>query len=256
VGNVKFSGLPVAPTVSPADGFAVVQGGVSKFSSLANLWEATPVGNANYTILSTDVLVTTSVAFTLPRSWTLPSAASYGAGRILRVVDSIGTITGTNTLTIARAGTDLINGATSQVLSVARAFLLLVSDGVSNWTIVAQSSSVFTGNSYQAITVSAAGNTNSNQSASIHYMNVTVAAGAGVYTGTLSLPRAGRIAGDSANILLTVAASTNPKIQVFDNTTGGTKLFEFQGDGVLTQMALVCVYTGTVWYLHDAHFFN
>jgi hypothetical protein len=257
VPNVKFSALPVAPTVLPADTFAIVQGGASKQSSLANLWEATPVGNAAYTILPTDVMVYTSVAFTLPRIWTLPSAASYGPGRVLRIVDSIGTLTSTNTLTIQRAGSDLIGGAASQVLSSARGAILLVSDGNTSWTVIAftVAGGLSGGNSYQALTLTAAGNTNSNQSASEHFLNVNVNAGAGIYTATISLPTAGRAAGDAINVYLNVAASTNPKVQIFNNTPAGTKLFEWNGDGTVTNIALVCVFTGALWYLHDAHFF-
>jgi hypothetical protein len=138
--NVKFSGLPAASTVLPADIFCITQGGASKQSSLGNLWEATAVGNANYTILATDRLVYNSVAFTAPRTWTLPSAASYGAGRTLTIIDAIGTVTTTNTLTIARAGSDTINGLASIVLATAYQSAILVSDGVLHWTLAVPTS--------------------------------------------------------------------------------------------------------------------
>ena len=253
--NVKFSQLPSASTVTPADTFAVVQGGTSKQSSLANLWEATPVGNLNYNIAVTDVLVYTSVAFTGAHTWTLPTAANYGAGRILRVVDSLSTLTSVNALTLARNGTDTIGGLASIVLSQAGQAVLLVSDGNATWSVVGQGIAAV-GNSYQAINVSAAGNTNSNQGAvSNHFINLLAAAGAAPYTATLSLPYPNIAAGDAVNIHLNCAASTNPKVQIFDNNIAGTKLFEWNGDGTLTDIALVCVFNGSAWYLHDAHFF-
>jgi len=135
--NQKFSTLPVASVLNQSDIFAVTQGGTSKASIIGNLWEPTAVGNANYTILATDVYVYTSVAFTAPRAWTLPSAASYGPGRLLRVVDVLGTLTSTNTLTITRAGTDTINGLTTKVLLNAYQSVLLACDGVSLWSVVA-----------------------------------------------------------------------------------------------------------------------
>jgi len=253
--NVKFSALPSASTVSQTDILAVVSGGVSKSSTIGNLWEPTAVGNAAYSIAVTDVQVFTSVAFTLPRIWTLPLAASYGAGRILRVVDSLATITSTNTLTLAISGSDTINGAASQILSTAGQAVLLACDGVSRWTMVGQGITTI-GNSYQAVTLSAAGNTNSSQGAlSTHFMNVAVNAGAGIYTATISLPYTNIAAGDVNSIYLNVAASTNPTVQIYDNTTAGTLLFEWDADGIQTNIVAIFVFSGSAWYLHDAHFF-
>jgi hypothetical protein len=254
--NVKISALPVASTVGQTDVFPVVQGGTTKGSTVNNLWEATAVGNAAYTILITDVMVYTSVAFTLPRIWTLPLAANYGAGRMLRIIDAKGTLTGTNTLTIQCSGTNTFNGGgTTKVMSSAAQTMLLVSDGVGVWTIVAQAQAVAAGNSFQLTTVTVAGNTNSTQStANDHYIDFNANAGAGAYTATISLPDAGMVQGQTCSIFITVGATNQPKVQVFDNTTAGTKLFEWQGDGTLTNINLVCVFNGTNWLLWDAHF--
>jgi hypothetical protein len=134
--NVKFSGLPAATTLQPTDIFCVTQGGTSKQSTLGNLWEATAVGNANYTILPTDVLVYTSVGFTAPRTWTLPDAGAYGAGRILRICDAIGTTSTTNTLTIVAAAGDIFAGGTTVTFNTPGQGVLVVSDGNFIWTIV------------------------------------------------------------------------------------------------------------------------
>lgn len=255
MGNVKFSALPSASVLGQNDIFCVTQGGVSKQSPISNLWEPTPITDAAYTILTTDVLVYTKGAFTAPRTWNLPSAAAYGAGRILRVVDVAGTLTATNTLTLARAGSDTINGATSAVLSTARQAYLLVNDGISLWTIIATAiSAPAAANSFQSVTVSAAGNTNSNATSSDHHVRITVSAGAAAYTATYCCLRAGRSAGDSISVHFDYAASTNQRMQVFDDTTAGTKLLDFQNDGTATIAWANFTFDGTAWYLEAAYF--
>jgi hypothetical protein len=253
LGNEKFSTLPGASPLGLSDIIPVTQGATSKQATYGGLWQPTPIGNANYTIQPTDVLVYTSVAFTAARTWTLPLASTYGAGRILRIADALGTLTTINSLTLTRQGSDTIGGLTSQVLAQSGQSMLLVSDAVSRWTIVALGQSAV-GNSYQAITMSAAGNTNSTQGAvATQFTMVTVTAASGVCT--LSLPHTNISAGDGNFIYLNVAAGIVPVVQIFDNNTGGTLLFEWDGDGQATSIAVVCAYNGSTWYLADAHFF-
>lgn len=82
---------------------------------------STPVGNANYTALSTDQRVVYSVAFTAPRTLTLNSAGATcigqtcGAGAF-EVLDTIGVVSATNTLTITAASGETINGSASSVV--------------------------------------------------------------------------------------------------------------------------------------------
>jgi hypothetical protein len=64
------------------------------------------VGDSNYTIPSGDRVVATFVSLTTSRTWTLPAAGSVNAGHPIIVVDLAGAVTGSNTLVIARAGTD------------------------------------------------------------------------------------------------------------------------------------------------------
>jgi hypothetical protein len=114
---------------------------------------------------------------------------------------------------------------------------------------------VSTPNSGQGQTiVSAAGNTNSTQSKNIHYWRIRAQAGAGAYVATFSLPRSGRLANDVCKMHIDVDATANPTFQVFDNTTGGTKLFEWSGDGTATQIVVECLFDGAQWNLFDAHF--
>lgn len=103
-------------------------------SSGLNIESATSHGDSAYTILSTDRVVYTSAAFTAARTWTLPAASALNPGQSLVVVDAQGTLTAANTLSVARAGSDTINGGSaSLVLGNAYASVTLYSDGVSKW---------------------------------------------------------------------------------------------------------------------------
>ena len=92
-------------------------------------------GDANYTILATDRFVCINAAFTASRTFTYPAANSVNAGTALVVLDEIGTVNSTNTLTLARAGSDSINGLASLVMTQPNVGVYAVSDGTSKWTI-------------------------------------------------------------------------------------------------------------------------
>lgn len=88
---------------------------------------------ANYTLTATDQVILASAsggAFTL----TLP-AASSNSGKVfyLKKTDST-----TNAVTISRAGSDTIEGATTTTLNTQYEILTLVSDGVSVWNILSR----------------------------------------------------------------------------------------------------------------------
>lgn len=93
-------------------------------------------GDAAYSILAGDNVIVTNVAFTLPRIWTLPSAASVNAGNEKIINDAIGTLTNTNTLTIAVQTGQYLNNVLNgtEVMTSANAHRRLISDGVNNWT--------------------------------------------------------------------------------------------------------------------------
>jgi len=66
----------------------------------------TLVGDANYTMVSTDNVVKNNVNFTASRTWTLPLAKSVNKGH--RIVVVVPNLSSTIQLTIARQGTDTI----------------------------------------------------------------------------------------------------------------------------------------------------
>lgn len=89
--------------------------------------------SADYTVLSTDegtifLVDATSGAKTI----TLPAASTWTGFRVgVKKIDS-----STNTVTVARAGTDTIDGATSYVLSVDKEIVHLESNGSNGWSVV------------------------------------------------------------------------------------------------------------------------
>jgi hypothetical protein len=100
----------------------------------------TTFSNANYTMVSTDRYVaSTTTTFTASRMVTLPAANALNAGQIVYIGDDGGAITSSFTLSIARAGSDTIQGGTSSIaLTSRRSSVILESDGSSNWIVVAR----------------------------------------------------------------------------------------------------------------------
>jgi len=93
--------------------------------------------NANATIASTTRQLSSITTLTAARTVTLPAASSLLAGAELLVVDEFGTINGVNNIVIARAGADVINGATSETINAAFGWRRLISNGVDRWNFEA-----------------------------------------------------------------------------------------------------------------------
>lgn len=120
---------------------AIAQGGTGQVTAAAaraasglNIDQMSKNGDSNYSIPSTTRTAATSAAFTASRTWTLPAANAVNAGQQIRVVDLAGGVTASNTLVIARAGSDTINGVASVTIGAANGGYDLVSDGVSAWS--------------------------------------------------------------------------------------------------------------------------
>lgn len=126
------SGLVSGSSQVSYTGLSNIPSGIISGSS--QLVSMTQVGDTNYSILSTDRYVVTSTSFTLPRTFTLPLANSVAAGTSIIIEDIIGTVTSTNKLTIARAGSDTIAGSTSEIIGAAYAARTLRSNGASRWS--------------------------------------------------------------------------------------------------------------------------
>lgn len=98
------------------------------------------VADANYTALASDRTIAFT-ALTAARTVTLPAASSYPTGTTLTIFDESGSCSSTDPISVARAGSDTIDGATSVMLSSAYGYLALQSNGASKWTLVDQAAS-------------------------------------------------------------------------------------------------------------------
>lgn len=89
-------------------------------------------GSYPYTVIASDhyLSVDTSVA----RVINLPSANSFSAGNVLVIKDTTGGAV-THNITVNRAGADLIDGATSKVISTAYGNLKLMCNGTNGWEV-------------------------------------------------------------------------------------------------------------------------
>jgi hypothetical protein len=94
----------------------------------------TPVSNANYTALVTDLIIAYT-SITAARTVTLPASNTFPTGVRLTVVDESAP---TNSITLARAGSDTINGASSAAIKAPYGFLTIESNGSNAWTIIDQ----------------------------------------------------------------------------------------------------------------------
>lgn len=68
---------------------------------------------------------------------TLPAANAVNKGEPILISDVAGAINGSNTITVARAGSDTINGISSVSISAQYGVYLFFSDGSSKWTYLA-----------------------------------------------------------------------------------------------------------------------
>jgi len=131
-----FTGTPTAPTPAQGDNtqkLATTAFVTALVASVAQGISYKTLGDADATLLNTDRIVVLGSVLTAPRTWTLPGAASVSNGTQYRILDIAAGISATNTLTIAAAVGETINGAATRVLATPRAEAVLFSDGVSAW---------------------------------------------------------------------------------------------------------------------------
>jgi len=100
--------------------------------------------NANVTGLFDTTCLAQVGVLSAPVVVTLPSANAARAGQILIIGDESATCSPINTIAIARAGTDTIDGVSAPcVLNSANQSISLASDGISKWSVVASQSMIF-----------------------------------------------------------------------------------------------------------------
>lgn len=104
---------------------------------------STTVGDAAYTILNTDVRITTTTTFTAGRIWTLPYAGGTCIGQncqpaasALEIMDTAGAFSQQFQLTITPQSGETINGNTgSLIISGAGSRIVLFPTSPSNWQV-------------------------------------------------------------------------------------------------------------------------
>jgi hypothetical protein len=171
----------------------------------------TAVSDAAYTVLATDRSVAYT-ALTAARTVTLPAASAYPTGTALTIFDESGNCSATNALTIARSGSDTIDGATSASIATAYGHLALESNGSGKWTIIDQTLGA---SALQQVAQGANG-------AAIQFQvieqTVTLSSGTSVTVGT-PIPANCIVLGVSCRVLTTITGATS--FSVGDQTGQG-----------------------------------
>lgn len=96
-------------------------------------------GDSNYTITAPasgveTLFVRLTAALTAPRTWTLPAVSACSAQLRVIIVDEVGGIGATNTLTIQRAGSDTVNGGTNNVAATPYSQRIFKPNGSAAWS--------------------------------------------------------------------------------------------------------------------------
>lgn len=121
----------------PGASVEFVTDGVSTWTTDPRLTGVRFMTDADETILATDRSLKTSSAFTSARTKTLPAANTFPMGTQLVFFDAAGTLTQTNTITFARAGSDTFSdGSTSVILRAPLSTLILHSNGNTIWEVI------------------------------------------------------------------------------------------------------------------------
>lgn len=130
--NTVIGRLGIGPGPAQSIPFAVLSSNL--VGSGSGIFGLTLSGDANYAMVGTDRTVLINAALTVPRTVTLFAAATLATGQQICIADAFGGVTSTNTLTVARAGSDTVNSTTSAVIGGAFGEICLISDGISKWT--------------------------------------------------------------------------------------------------------------------------
>jgi hypothetical protein len=116
-------------------GVQVTDGGaLASVPASANIFEYTDV-TSNVVIGPADTFVTMGIDTSSSRTITLPLASGVSAGRFYILLDRTGNARANN-ITVARSGSDLINGLTSLTIDSDRSSTMITGDGSGNWYII------------------------------------------------------------------------------------------------------------------------
>lgn len=175
----------------------------------------TQVSDANYTALVSDRMIAYT-AMTAARAVTLPAASAYPTGTRLIVVDESGACSATNTITLARVGSDTINGTTGAVISTAYGCIAVESNGADKWTITDQSAGL--GSAFSTLAQGANG---SSIGCGCLEQELTALSGASV-TSTIQIPNRAIIFAVSVFVVTAITGATSYNVDATTNSSGGS----------------------------------
>ena len=133
--NAGLTGTPTAPTQPAKDNSTRLATTAYADRGDAAAIARTQVSDAAYAVLPTDRTVAMT-ALTAARILTLPAASAYPQGATLTVVDESGACSASATISIARAGSDTINGGAYAVIASPFGYLAMESNGSNKWTVI------------------------------------------------------------------------------------------------------------------------
>ena len=165
------------------------------------------VADANHTALVTDRLIAYT-SLSTARTVTLPAASLYPIGTLLTIIDESGFCSPTNTITIAGAGADMIDGAPNAALQMAYGYIALESDGVSKWTVMVQSG-------FQA----RGANGSTIQFGLLEQLVICSGASS---TSTIQIPNRAIVFAVSVFVVTAITGATSYNVDATTNASGGT----------------------------------
>lgn len=90
--------------------------------------------DSNYTATINDKTIASIATLTAPRTINLPAANTLPAGHEFIIMDEVGGISSTNTLTLLPNGSDTIDGAANEVLQTPHTWRRIVTNGTDKWS--------------------------------------------------------------------------------------------------------------------------
>ncbi len=133
--NAALTGTPTAPTQPSKDNSTRLATTAYADRGDAAAVARSQVSDAAYAVLPTDRTVAMT-ALTAARLLTLPAASAFPQGTTLTVVDESGACSASATISVARAGSDTINGAANAVIASPYGYLAFQSNGSNKWTVI------------------------------------------------------------------------------------------------------------------------
>ena len=112
-------------------------------AKLAEMVQRTAIADAGYAAKPTDRTIVIT-ALSAARTITLPGSATFPPGATLTIVDESGACSPQLVVTIAAAGTDVVNGLAGWSLTSAYGYVALESNGTGKWTVVDSAAAALT----------------------------------------------------------------------------------------------------------------